>query len=86
MENKTLATILFRVSGVSTFLYGVFYAPYFLFTGSFNGTFLISSLSILTYLAAGLCLFFLSGPLAALAVKGLARHSNPPPLPHFENS
>jgi hypothetical protein len=86
MDYKTLATILFRVLGVSFFLYSVFYAPYLLFTASFNGTFIISSLSILTYVAAGICLFLFSKPLAALVVKGLDRNSiSPPPPPLFEN-
>ena len=87
MDYKTLATILFRVFGVSYFLYGVFYAPYFLVTATFSDTFIISTLAILSYFAAGLCLFFLSRPLAVLAVKGLDRNSMPPPPPpRFENS
>jgi hypothetical protein len=87
MDNKTLATILFRVLGVSYLLYGVFYAPYVLFTASFDGTFIISGLGILTYVGAGICLLLLSRPLAALAVKGLDRNSIlPPPPPRFDNS
>ena len=87
MDNKTLATILFRVLGVSYFLYGVFYAPYLLLTASFNGTFIICSLAILTYLGSGICLFLLSRPLAALVVKGLDRNgTSPPPPPSFKNS
>jgi hypothetical protein len=87
MDNKILATILFRVLGVSYLLYGVFYSPYVLFTASFNGTFIISSLGILTYVGAGICLLILSRPLAALAVKGLDRNSiPPPPPPRFDNS
>ena len=86
MDYKTLATILLRIFGVSYFLYGIFYAPYFLFTATFNDTFLISTLAILTYFAAGICLFLFSSPLAALAVKGLDRNSTPPPPPRFENS
>jgi hypothetical protein len=89
MDNKTLAIILFRVLGVSYLLYGVFYAPYLLFTASFSATFIISSLGVLTYVGAGMCLFLLSKPLAALAVKGLDRNSvspPPPPPPTFQNS
>jgi hypothetical protein len=87
MDNKTLATILFRVLGVSYLLYAVFYAPYLLFTASYNGTFIISSLGILTYVGAGICLFLLSRPLAALVVKGLDPNSTlPPPPPTFKNS
>ena len=85
MDYKTLATILFRILGVSYFLYGIVYAPYLLFTATFSGTFIISSLAILTYFAAGLCLFLLSRPLATLAVKGLDHNRVlPPPPPSFE--
>jgi hypothetical protein len=85
MDNKTLATILFRVLGVSYLLYSIFYSPYVLFTAAFNGTFIISSLGIMTYVGAGLCLLLLSRPLAALAVKGLDRNRLPPPPPRFDN-
>lgn len=81
MDYKTLATILFRVLGVSYFLFGIFYAPYYLVTGAFSDTFIISSLAVLTYFGAGLCLFLLSRPLAALALIGLDRKSMPPPPP-----
>jgi hypothetical protein len=84
MDYKTLATILFRVLGLAYFVYGVFYAPYFLFAASFSGTFIVSTLGILTYLAAGIFLFFLSKPLAALVVKDLGRDNiSPPPPPNF---
>lgn len=88
MDYKTLATILFRVFGVSYFLYGVLYAPYFLVTAALSDSFLIYILAILSYFAAGFGLFFLSRPLAALVVKGLDRTSvpPPPPPPRFENS
>jgi len=88
MDNKTLATILLRVLGVSYLLYGLFYAPYLLFCASFNGTFIISTLSILTYVGAGMCLLLLSKPLASLIVKGLDRNdiSPPPPPSGFQNS
>ena len=85
MDYKTLATILFRVFGISYFLYGIFYAPYLLVTATFTDTFIVSTLAMLTYFAAGVCLFLLSGPLAAIAVKGLAENSAPPPPPRFEN-
>lgn len=86
MDHKTLATILFRVFGISYFLYGVFYAPYFFVTATFSDTLIISSLAILSYFGAGFGLFFLSGPLGALVVKGLDRNRVPPPPPRFENS
>jgi hypothetical protein len=86
MDNKTLATILFRVLGVSYLLYGVFYAPYILFTASYSGTFIISGLGILTYVGAGIFLFLLSRPLAALVAKGLdSIRTSPPPPPTFTN-
>ncbi len=81
MDYKTLATILFRVLGLAYFVYGFFYAPYVLFAASFDGTFIMSTLGILTYLAAGVCLFLLSKPLAILTVKSLGRDNIPPPPP-----
>ena len=81
MDYKTLATIIFRVLGLAYFVYGVFYAPYLLFAASFNNTFIISTLGILTYVAAGICLFLLSKPLATLAMMGLGSYNIPPPPP-----
>ena len=81
MDYKTLATIIFRVLGLAYFVYGVFYAPYLLFAAWFNSSFIISTLGILTYVAAGICLFLLSKPLAALAVKGVGSDNLPPPDP-----
>lgn len=81
MDCKTLATILFRVLGLAYLVYAVFYAPYLLFTASYSGTFIISALGILTYVAAGILLILLSKPLAALAVMGLSRDNSPPPPP-----
>lgn len=88
MDYKTLATIILRVFGVSYFLYGIFYAPYLLVTAAFSETFIISALASMSTFAPGLCLFFLSRPLAALVMKGLYRTSfpQPPPPPSFENS
>ena len=87
MDYKTLATILFRILGVSYLLYGIFYAPYLLVTATYSDTFIMSGLAILTYFGAGTCLFLLSRPLAALVVKGLDRNNTPPPPPpRFENS
>jgi hypothetical protein len=87
MDYTTLATILFRVFGVSYVLYGIFYAPYLLITAGFTDSFLISSLLMLTYFAAGIVLFIFRRPLAALAVKGLKLNDvpAPPQPPHFEN-
>jgi hypothetical protein len=81
MDCKTFATILFRVLGLAYLVYAVFYAPYLLFTASYSGTFIISALGILTYIAAGILLILLSKPLAALAVMGLSGNNSPPPPP-----
>ena len=71
MNHKTLATIIFRVLGLSYIVYAVFYGPYILFCASFTGTFITSTLGLLTYVAAGLSLFIFSKRLAAFVVKGL---------------
>lgn len=84
MDYKTIATILFRVLGLAYLVFAIFYAPYLLFTASYGGTFLISALGILTYVAAGIFLFLLSKPLAGLAttgLKGVRSNSMPPPPP-----
>ena len=84
MDYKTLGTIFFRVLGLTYVVYAAFYAPYILFSASFDGTFIMSTLGILTYVAAGICLFLLSKPLAALTVKGLGGDNvSPPPPPSF---
>ena len=85
MDYKTLAIILFRILGVSYFLFGIFYAPYLVITAAYSDTFIISALALLTYFVAGICLFLLSRPLAALAVMGLGRDSFPPPPPRFDS-
>jgi hypothetical protein len=86
MDYKTLGTILFRVLGVSYLLYGVFYAPYLVVSATFNGTFIMASLSMLTYVGPAICLLLLSRPLAALIAQGFDRNSIPPPPPQrFEN-
>ena len=83
MDYKTLATIMFRVLGLAYVVFGIFYAPYLLFTASYSGTFIISALTILTYLAAGIFLFLLSKPLAGLAMMGLqGLHGDSAPPPH----
>jgi hypothetical protein len=81
MDYKILAAILFRILGLSYFVYAIFYAPYLLFIASYNGTFIVSVLGVLTYVAAGVCLLLFSKPLAALVVKGLGLNSTPPPPP-----
>jgi hypothetical protein len=71
MNYKTLATILFRVLGLSYFVYAFFYGPYMLFAASFTHTFIMSTLLVLTYLAGGASLFLFSKRLAGFVVKGL---------------
>jgi len=87
MDNKTLATILFRTLGVTYLLYGLLYAPYFLITATYyNGTLIVASLGLLSYLGSGVCLLLLSKPLSALVIKGLESATIlPPPPPTFKN-
>ena len=73
MNYKALATTLFRVIGLSYIVYAVFYAPYILLCASYAGTFIVSTLSLLTYVAAGFSLFIFGKRLAAFVVKGLDR-------------
>lgn len=87
MDNKSLAPLLFRVSGVGYLVFSVFYAPYVLFTAFYSGGFIISTLGILIYVAAGVCLLMLSKPLGYLIMKGLDQNiTSPPPPPNFERS
>lgn len=87
MDNKTLATIVFRIIGLGYFVYTIFYGPFILFTASYSGTLIVSVLGMLTYVAAGICLFILSKPLASLAVKGLDHNiPSPPSPPNFERT
>lgn len=81
MYSKTLATVIFRVLGVTYLLAGLFYAPYVLLTAVYNDTLIASGLSTLVYIGPGICLLLLSKPLAALIAFGLERNSNPPPPP-----
>jgi len=85
MDNKTVATIVFRVIGLGYLVFALFYGPFVLFTASYSGTLITSVLGMLTYVAAGLCLFILSKPLASITVKGLDPNvTSPPPPPNFE--
>jgi hypothetical protein len=84
MDVKTLATILFRVSGVSYLVYAVIYVPYMFMYTFYGSTLLMSVLSVLTYLAVGTLLLALSKPLGALVSKGLeTKVVAPPPPPSF---
>src|ERR1041385_2636200 len=97
MDNKTLATILFRVTGISYLVFSIFYAPYVLLTASYNHARLSSpnrdvrdlrrcplgspALGLLTYVAGGVCLLIPGKPLASLIVKGLDRNTTSLPPP-----
>jgi hypothetical protein len=81
MDYKTLAVMLFRILGLAYLVYAIFYAPYFLFVASYSGTFIMSTLGILSYVAAGVFLFILSKPLASLVLMGLDGNHTPPPPP-----
>jgi hypothetical protein len=81
MDYKILAAMLFRVLGLSYLVYSIFYAPYLLLTASYSGTFIISAFGVLTYVAAGVCLLFLSKPFVGLVGKGLGLNNIPPPPP-----
>lgn len=84
MDHKTLATILFRVFGLAYLVSGVFTAPYLLFTASYDGTVIATTLNLLTYAVTGIFLFVLSKPFAALVMMGLGRENVlPPPPPRF---
>jgi hypothetical protein len=84
MDAKILATILFRVLGLASIVYAVFYAPYLLLCAAYSNTFIVSTLCLLSYVAAGACLFIFGKRLAALVVMGLGHVSTPlPPPPHY---
>jgi hypothetical protein len=73
---KHLATILFRVLGVSYIVFAVLYWPYYLLICHYStpGTyFIVATLYSLVYIALGLFLIILSKRLAALVARGLDR-------------
>ena len=86
-DHKAIATIFFRVFGVSDIAYSVLYWVYGIFTNLFEtpSRFIVTTLWALTYLVLGLFLIILSKRLASVVVKGLdeAAVKNPPPPPSF---
>jgi len=86
-DHKAVATIFFRVFGVSNIAYSVLYWVYGKFTNLFEtpSRFIVTTLWALTYLVLGLLLITLSKRLASVVVKGLDEGTlqNPPPPPSF---
>jgi hypothetical protein len=72
-EHKAVATIFFRVFGVSNIIYAVLYWLYGMFCNLFEtpSRFIVTTLWAFTYLALGLLLIGFSKRFAALAVRGL---------------
>jgi len=86
-DHKAIATIFFRVFGVSNLIYCVLYWLYGMFTNLFEpqSRFIITTLWAFTYLALGLLLILFSKRLAFVVVKGLSEGTlqNPPLPPSF---
>jgi hypothetical protein len=72
-NHKAIATIFFRVFGVSNIIYSVLYWLYGMFCNLFEtpSRFIVTTLWALTYLALGLLLIVFSKRLAASVVRGL---------------
>ncbi len=74
-DHKAIATIFFRVLGVSDILFAVVYWPYNLLISHYttSGGLIVATLCAFVYLVFGLVLIALSKRLAALVVRGLDR-------------
>lgn len=85
---KTLATILFRVFGVSNVVYAPLYWLYGTFMNLFEtpSRFLVTALWASTYLLLGVLLIALSSRLGRLVVTGLEQPMVPPPPPSVANN
>jgi hypothetical protein len=72
-DYKAIATIFFRVFGVSNIIYSVLYWLYGMFSNLFEtpSRFIVTTLWAFTYLALGLLLIVFSKRLAAWVVRGL---------------
>lgn len=72
-DHKAVATIFFRVFGVSNLIYSVLYWLYGMFCNLFQtpSRFIMTTLWAFTYLALGLLLIVFSTRLAALVARGL---------------
>jgi hypothetical protein len=89
-DHKAVATIFFRVIGVSNIAYSVLYWVYGIFTNLFEtpSRFIVTTLWALTYFVLGFFLIVLSKRLANMVVKGLdeGMQPTPPPPPSFRPS
>jgi hypothetical protein len=74
-DPKTLATILFRVFGVSDIAYAFLYWLYSLLISHYTspGALIVATLCAFVYLVLGLLLIVLSKRLAALVIRGLGQ-------------
>jgi hypothetical protein len=84
-DNKAVATIFFRVFGVSDLIYSVLYWLYGTFLNLFEtqSSFITTALWASTYLALGIFLIALSNRLGGLVVRGLDQPMPPPPPAAF---
>ena len=84
-NNKAVATIFFRVVGVSNIIYSVLYWLYGTFLNFFEteSRFIATALWAATYLVLGLFLIALSNLLGSLVVRGLDQPMPPPPPAAF---
>ena len=72
-DHKAMATIFFRVFGVSDIAYAILYWLYSLLISHYTspGTLIVATLCALIYLVLGLLLIILSKRLAALVLRGI---------------
>ena len=72
-QYEKAAVVAFRVLGVTSFIWGVVFVPYFLITSTPNslGTLLVSFIPALLYVVFGVVLFRFSKSLAAFVIKNL---------------
>ena len=82
-DYKAMATVFFRVLGVSNLLYAVLYLIYGVFLNLSEGPsrIILSTLWAGTYAFLGVLLIGLSRSLGSLVGRGLDRSSAPPPPP-----
>ncbi len=74
-DHKAIATILFRVFGVSDIAYAILYWLYSLLISHYTspGALIVATLCALVYLVLGLLLIILSKRLAALVLRGIGQ-------------
>ena len=80
-HHRALATIFFRVFGVSNIIYSVLYWAYGTFMNFFEteSRLIVTVLWASSYLGLGVFLIVLSNFLGGLVVRGLDQPSAPPP-------